>query len=181
VSKASLYRWRGELAHGPKKVPATLPAVDREALKGIPDDLIEALGLRMMIVAKGEGLDRVEDAIVRVVAAISGKADAIAEQLLAGEEAAGAAKNAVSALAECAEAMHRVTAARTLISVGYRNFAEGDRLAGEGEKYRAEAETTRNAARADNAKVINPGAGQGYEDTDADDEALSALRDVEGK
>ncbi len=181
VSKSTLYRWRGEVAHGPKRIPATLPAVDREALKGIPDDLIEALGLRMMIVAKGEGLDRVEDAIVRVVNAISNKAEAIAEQILTGEDAANAAKSAVTALAECAEAMHRVTAARTLISVGYRNFAEGDRLAGESEKYRAEAETTRNAARADNAKVINPASVGGFDDTGADDEALEALRDVEGK
>lgn len=183
---------------GPHRItPAHTAAID---LTGIPRDLIDALGLRLMIVAKGDGLDRVEDAIVRVATAISNKAEAIADQLLATEresetvtkdgekvtsktvEAANAAKNAVHALSVLADSMHRIVASRTLFSVAHRNFADSDRLSGEGEKFRAEAETTRNAARADNARVINPQAGpHGFDDAEREDEALEALRDVEGQ
>jgi hypothetical protein len=220
VPKSSLYRWTKKDAdwaiRPSKRSERTIPAViQKEAvpflpsvsaaqaaapdLKGIPQELIDALGVRMLVVAKGTGLDRVEDAIVKVATAIAGKAEDIAEQLLATEretqevkkdgetvssktvEAANAARNAVNALSTLADAMHRITASRTLFSVASRNFAEGDQLSGAGEKYRAEAETTRNAARADNAKNITPPGAPGFDDIEAEDEAVAALREVESQ
>lgn len=216
ISRATMYRWLkdnklpeipdGIVAQAAKVVaPAPTPLTVGKPidLEGIPEPLIEALGLRVLVIAKGHGLDRVEDAVVKVSMAIAGKAEEIAAALLETEsesetvekggetvkstrraDAASAAMNAVNALSKLADAMHRITASRVLWSVGHRNFAESDRLSGEGEKYRAEAETTRLAARADNARTINQptveGAAQGF-DPDADDEALTAMRDVESR
>lgn len=208
VPKTTLYRWRDEAKPGhtdPEKFIARhsptipVPSLDLKPIDttGIPEDLIEALGLRVLVIAKGEGLDRVENAIVKIAEAIAGKAEQIATQLLdtesetteitkAGEDlvssktvkAAEAARSAVNSLAICAEAMHKVTASRTLWSLAFRNFSEGDRLSGEGAKLRAEAETVHNATRADNAKDITPG--RPY-DKNIEDEAVESLREVEAR
>lgn len=209
VTKASFYRWLKQPPKAPKQVGKVAQeivqrvAVQKSAvesaeaghldLKGIPTELVDALGVRVLLVAKGQGFDKVEDAIVKVATAIADEAATIAKNLLAPQtetvteegkstsSTADSAKNAVGALAVLADAMHRITAARTLPSIAHRNYAEGDRLMGEGDKYRAEAETTRQAARADNAKVINPSGGPaGFDDVEQEDEALAALRDIEG-
>lgn len=207
VAKASLYRWlKQPVKIAEKAVKKTIKLAERVEkattssaadyahldLKGIPDELVEALGIRVLLIAKGEGHDKLEQAIVLVATAIAQEAPQIAKQLLMAEtetvdadglktikRPADAAKNAIQALAVCADSLHKITASRTLPSLAHRNYGEGDRLMGEGDRARAEAETTRQSARADNARVINqPG---GFEDQETEDEALAALRDAEHK
>lgn len=198
--KATFYRWRraGFNATMPPLDPGKTVTLNREALTGIPPELVDALGLRMLIIAKGEGLDRVEDAIVKVATAIAQKAEQIATQLLeprgdsetvtkgldgemieskAVSAAADAAQRAVTSLATLTDAMHRIVASRVMFSLAHRNYAEGDRLSGEGKKYQAEAATISNAARADSAKTVE---GE-YQTVDAEyeDDAVTAMRDLE--
>lgn len=211
VVRSSFFRWRGRIKHIPlaearmavPSLPQTLPApaeiiAKAPDLSGIPDELKDALGIRLLLVAKGNGLDRVEDAIVKVATSIAARAEDIAADLLKtaqesietskdGEtvsakktaDPAAGAKNAVQSLAVLADAMHKIVGARTLFSHADRNFAEGKKLSGEGEKYQAEAEVTRLAARAEGAKDITPRAPGDFTDAAVEDEAQAALRELE--
>lgn len=170
-----------EVAPQPKVSTTNVP-VNMAAIESLPSELVDALGLRMLIVAKGQGLDRVEDAIVKVASAIAGQAAEIAKGLLEAvpeDQPSNPARNAVQSLATLAEAMHRITSSRMLFSLGYRNYSEGDRLSGEGAKFRAEAEVIENTGRADNAKEI-PGSYQQVSGEEEDD-AISAMRDLESR
>lgn len=187
VAKSNLWRWLnpptavkeiGKQIAG-KPIARPTPAETAEMLKGIPSDLIDVFGVRVLLVAKGQGLDRLEDAIVKVASAIAGKSEEIANAILKpGDESLGA-KNAVSALSILAESMHRVVAARTLPSMAHRNYGEGDRFAGEGEKFKAEAENTRAAGRVDAARTINnddPFHGR-FDNQEEEDDTFRALRE----
>lgn len=218
VPRSSFFRWKAHSAPRPPRIkpipiaevrkavislPPTIPTPEQIAIQapdmsGIPDELKDALGIRLLMVAKGNGLDRVEDAIVKVATSIAARAEDIAADLLktaqesletskdgdvvsakkTADPAAGA-KNAVQCLVVLADAMHKIVGARTLFSHADRNFAEGKKLSGEAEKFKAEADVTRLAARADNARDITPQRPGDFDDAEAEDEALSALRDLE--
>lgn len=206
VNKSTFYRW---LKVPPEKraaqraaqkaiaraavVPVPIEPQEAVDLNGVPEELIEAFGLRVLLVAKGsKAHDLAEAAIVSMIEAIAAKADDIAEQLLMPEtevvddngsktitRSAGAAKGAVETMAQLVDALHRVTASRTLPSLAHRNFSEGDRLIGEAKKFLAEADTIANAGRSDNAKTIDqPGTGSG-DNAEYEAEALAAIQEIE--
>lgn len=210
VPRSSLIRWvsaaKGIPIEVERAATATLPPKTEVAraraageLDDIPAAILEAIGPRMLIVAQGKGLERVEDAIGKMADAISALAPQVAEQLLDTEEEsqsvkkdgeivtatttrkAQAAKNVVGALQTLATAMQMVTASRVARSGAFRNFAEGDQLSGVGAKSKAEAETIRQAAAADGAKDITPRGGPAHRPLDQDyqDEAMAALADIE--
>lgn len=187
---------------------AMLPAqpqgpVNPALLEGVPQALQDALGLRALHTIGGAGLDRVENCVIMLVNAIAAQADNIAKQILEPEaetetttgmegggtstkkiEKAKAARAAIAAVSQLAGAMQTVTASRVLASVSHRNFAEGDMLMAQGRKADAEAQSTFDEGRAGRAKEIDQtgdGAMQAFDDADgtAEDEAVSALRDVE--
>jgi hypothetical protein len=161
-------------------------------LDGIPVELVQAMGVRVLAIAKGEGLDKVEDAIVLVAGAIAGRAEDIAKGLLEPQtetetseektrtDQSTAAMNAVNALGKLTDCLNRINASRVLWSMAHRNFAEGDLLSGQGRKYDAEAATILQEARANGARDITPTAPGDFDDAEAEDEAMAALRDVEG-
>lgn len=150
---------------GQQQAPPAAP-FDTTALRDIPDALIEALGLRMIPTARVDGLDKFEDELLRAVKAIVDRGD----------------ENCSRDLATLAGAHRDIMSARSLVSMQFRNFADGDRLSGEAARFNAEAENIRNAGRADNAKEINGSSGgPSYESGDVEDEAIAAMREVEGR
>lgn len=188
ISKSSVTRWSKEWT--PDKAPTAettrklLPSPPQQApptLDDVPADLREALSPRLLHLASGAGLERVENAIILLADAIGGKATEIAEQLLAAEveteettgsetgetttkrtEKAQVARSAVGAIATLASSMQAIAASKSLIAMSHRNFGEGDFYIAQAEKERAqarifhaEAEAALGAARADNAKEID--------------------------
>lgn len=188
-SKGSITRWMPEWkatveTTADRMLPVVKGAIPTD-LSDVPQALQDALGLRLLYVARGEGLDKVEDAIIQLSGAIASKAPQIAEMLLDTEsetaevttsdetvtkkvvEKGKVARAAVSALTQLASAMQTITASRVMVSLAHRNFAEGDKLD-------AEATAIIETGRADNAKVISP-AGGGHTGQSAEAEARAAL------
>ena len=182
--------------------PRAVPVLDKRAVQAIPQELLDAVGHRMLIIAKGEGLDAVERNIVKMANAIGERADKIAEALLqsrsekketkagdggvtestVAEAAADAAQRAVLSLQTMAAAMGMITDSRVKWSEGFRNYAEGDRLSGEGAKFHAEAETVRQTNAADGARDVSPGTQQrrgADQDASFIDDAVQQMRDYE--
>lgn len=190
VSKTSIGRWikgwKGESAPVTETAQRLLPApagedaVDAEA-EGIPRELRNALSPRLLALASGKGLDRVENAAIVLSNAIAGRSHEIAAMLLESEtetesveaaegggktttrtEKANVARSAVTAVATLASAMEALARARSLSSMQHRNFAEGDMLLAEAERKRAEARLFDADAQAklgqtggDNARVVD--------------------------
>lgn len=161
---------------------------------GITRVLQDVLSPRLLKIAEGKGLDRVEDAVIKLADAIGSQAPKIAEMLLdtetetetvtAGGEAgsettkktekARVARSAVTALTQLAQALHTVTAARSMVANAHLSFSQGDRFA-------AEANAIFEGGRADRAKEINPkGAQRPTGGLSAEEEAFAALRDTVG-
>lgn len=149
-SKGSINRWKAEWE---KTVPATaerfMPAVKMAPVKvvakanltDVPQSLRDVLGDRLLFFARGEGLDRVEEAVIALSGAIADKSSEIAAMLLDtgteqievtkdGEnettkktvEKAAIARSAVACVAQLASAMHTISNARILPSLAHANL-----------------------------------------------------------
>jgi hypothetical protein len=191
VSKASVCRWaKGwkavvhravDLIELPLK-PANETAT-AEALADIPAELRQTFPDRLLHVARGKGLDRVEEAI-RILS------DAIARRAseLVSNKDPKALRTVVGALATMASAMESIVTSRATVATAHRSYSEGDRLLAEADRLRAEAmkltaeaEIMRNAALADNAKNITPCDTTGHgADREFEDEAIAIVRALEG-
>jgi hypothetical protein len=182
VSKATVSRWaKGwkNIAHKavdliklPKAGPRAETAID---LADIPAELRCVLPDRLLLVARGKGLDRVEDAICILSNGLAARAD----ELVKNDKSL---KIAVGTLSAMASAMERIVASRATVSIAHRSFCEGDRLLAEAERHRAEAkkfnaetEALSNESRARNAREI-PGTASYKKSMSAEHEVLAALR-----
>lgn len=176
----------------PQAMPMARPAPEPiDTLDDVPDVLQDILSPRLLHMAKGQGLDRVEHAVMLLSDAIASKAPQIAEMLLETEtetestvkgedgaettkrtEKAKVARSAVTALTQLAQAMHTVASARSMVSVAHANFSQGD-------LYGAQARVMLDTGRADRAKditgkVVSPGG------LTAKDEVMATLREGAG-
>lgn len=193
-SKGSVNRWKKEWESSVKDTAEVLlPSLKTvgdpppKALADIPQALQDALSPRLLYVAQGEGLEKVENAVVKLADAIASKAPEIAEMLLDTEtetetvttggdaggettktvEKAKVARSAVTALTQLAAAMQTITAARSMVSLAHRNYSEGD-------LFGAQAQAVLESGRAERAKEIN-GKHKPSGGLSAEDEARAAL------
>jgi hypothetical protein len=184
VSKASVCRWAKEwrrvvrtaadlVTTEPKPSPPQAVA-PTDSQQGISPDLLDVLPPRLLGVARGKGIDAVEDAICVLSEAIGREAASIVE---AGDKIR--LRTTVAALGVLAGAVERIAAARSTPSAAHRSYCEGDRLLAEGEKLRAEAQSILSGARAASAKEITPvgdGAGRRPMSRSTQDEIMALLR-----
>lgn len=180
-------------------VPVAAPKFDKASLDAIPKELQDAVGLRTLFIARGKGLDRVENAICEVADEIAKKAREIATAVMQVESASeattkgadgevistakvqnNAGEKAIAQLATLATAMREIVSSRVMYSVAFRNYGEGDRLSGEGDKLKAEAQTLIEEGRAGRAKEISGDVAGPY-DPSEEDEAVGLLREVEAR
>src|SRR3954447_7896947 len=138
VSKASVSRWANNwrrVAHKAVDLielpPARSPTTATE-FADIPPELRDLLPPRLLLVARGEGLDRIEDAISILSQGIAARA----EEIVSDHSSLPLAAAALSAMAN---AMERIVAARVAVSFAHRSYSEGDRLLAEAELHRATA------------------------------------------
>lgn len=197
-SKGSINRWVPEWEASAKNtaevlLPATpeqIMAANEQDFSDIPEHLRDVLSPRLLFVAKGQGLDKVEDAIGALAQAIASKAPEIAQMLCDTEtetevvskdddgetkktvEKAKVARSAVTALQQLAQAMQTIKTARTMVSLAHRNYGEGDRFV-------AEAHAIHESGRVDRAKIINgkPASAGGMSAVEEAKAALSAEDD----
>lgn len=145
VSKATVSRWANQWRQITGEVEALIPvpaaATDKAAvdLSAISEWAKKALPERLWEVAKGKGLDRVEDAVGIFAEAIGAAAPRLVEDTFKGD--GKALLVAVSALVALASTMERVAHARAMVSVAHRSFCEGDQLQAEGRLVDAKAKT----------------------------------------
>lgn len=193
-AKGSINRWAAEWRKVVEKTADVLlpppNGVVVQDLSSIPQALQEVLSPRLLHIGRGEGLDKVEDAIIKLADAIASKAPEIAQMLLDTEseteevskgddgeltrkrvEKGKVARAAVSALGQLASAMQTVTASKTMLSLAHKNFGEGDYAM-------AQAQATLETGRAERARDITPG-GNGPSSNNgltAEQEAMATLR-----
>lgn len=188
-SKGSINRWVKEWSAAVGQtaeilLPQTQMAAPAD-VSDVPKALLDVLTPRLLYIAQGKGLERVENAVTMMADAIAAKAPQLAEMLLDTEteletvskedgtetnkrvEKAKVARSAVTALTQLAGAMQTITAARTMVSLAHRNYGEGDQLM-------AQAHAILESGRAERAKQINgrPATAGGLS---AEDEARAAL------
>lgn len=184
ASKASVCRWANEWKAVVHKavdlieLPAPTETTTTADLADIPAELRQVIPDRLLHVAKGRGLDRVEDAIGILSDGIAARA-----QQLVADENHKTLRTAVGALATMASAMERIVTSRATVSIAHRSYCEGDRLLAEAERHRAEAkkidaetEALSGESRARNAREI-PGTAYDHEVSISNtEEAMAALR-----
>jgi hypothetical protein len=138
VSKATVSRWANQWRQIADEVEALIPVpavtADKAAadLSDIPEWARKALPERLWQVAKGKGLDRVEDAVGLFADALGAAAPRLVEDLFKGDRKA--LQIAVAALVALASTMGRVVTARSMVSLAHRSFCEGDKLQAEAKK-----------------------------------------------
>ena len=128
------------------------------------------LSERLQIVARGNGLDRVEDAICKVSELIANRADSsMSEKGL---------QTAVGAIAGLAYAMERIVKSRAMVSIAHRSYAEGDKLLAEAERDCAEA----NKLQAETAMLVEKrGSNAASKTHDPGTDALAILRGTDSE
>jgi hypothetical protein len=138
VSKASVCRWARSWKGIADKVvdlvelpPEQAPATSAE-LAEIPPELRDVLPDRLLLVARGEGLDRIEHAICILSDGLAARAD----EIVGDDKSLLVVAGALSAMAA---AMERIVAARATVSMAHRSYCEGDRLLAEADLHRATA------------------------------------------
>lgn len=168
VSKSTLQRWTATWPAQLVKDAADLALPKAEAaLPALAEQLGQIMPDRLLAIAQGEGLDRIEDAIGKLAAAIAEKATDTAKNPTTLHMTA----NALSVLAT---ATQTAKAARAQVAAAHRDFAMGDKLTAEAGLFRAQAAKVMLEARADGAKDVTPGA-----TSDADrSRVMSALRGI---
>lgn len=150
VSKATVSRWANQWRQVAGEVAALIPVPATAAnkapvdLSDIPEWARKALPERLWLVAKGKGLDRVEDAVGIFAEAIGAAAPQLVEDLFKGD--GKALRVGVSALVALASTMERIVHAWAMVSVAHRSFCEGDKLQAEGRLADAHAKKTAPAA-----------------------------------
>jgi hypothetical protein len=152
----------------PKKVE---PPAD---LQQVPSELRNILPAHIMRMAKGQGLDRVENAIGIIAKKLEDQAATLVEDQEKFD-------TAIKGLAVFAGALQTIAQARAVVSIAHRNFAEGDRLRAEAlqleaaaDKLSAEADDIRRGCPED-AQVISPSR-PGEVPASPIDEAIQAFR-----
>jgi hypothetical protein len=178
VSKATLSRWANEWKRIDHKavdlveLPAEQTPATAAGLADIPPALRDVLPTRLLLVARGEGLGRLEDAICTLSDGLGAHAD----EIVANDKSLLIAAASLSAMA-CA--MERIIAARVAVSFAHRSYCEGDRLLAEAELHRATAKKLNGevASPAPKAEGTRESDGTVYFDPDLDDEVFRLLRE----
>jgi hypothetical protein len=114
------------------QLPAEQTRATTAELADIPPALRDVLPARLLSVAHGQGLDRLEEAICILSDGLAARVD----EIVADNKSLLVAAQAFSAMA-CA--MERVVSARVAVSFAHRSYCEGDRLLAEAELHRAKA------------------------------------------
>jgi len=145
VSKATVYRWTAGWRQAAQDVLdlIELPlgdSADSSDLTDVPEWARKALPERLLRIAGGRGLDRVERAVALLSDAIGSKAPDIIDRLLQGDQKVVLVFQAISTIAVIAQRLAHVRAA---VAVTHRNFCEGDLAAA---KAKAIAETGQDRA-----------------------------------
>lgn len=185
ISKATVSRWAkqwrqiaGEVATL-IPVPAETTGATCADVSDIPEWARKALPERLWQVAKGKGLDRVEDAVGIFADALGAAAPRLVEDLFKGD--GKALRVAVSAIVALSSTMERVVTARAMVAVAHRSFSEGDKLHAEARLTDAQAKklaanTPGYVPRTGAGNETNPERIASMSDFTAEEEALAALR-----
>jgi hypothetical protein len=166
-------------------------------MSDIPASLRDALDPRLVPMFRSEKLDEVQGALVKIAVAIGNRAEDIADALLdpesdietvATDDGQSTTKTtkkgqipaaAAGVLSGIAEAMKTIMAAKAIVSMADRNYAEGAMLRGAGQKHLAEARAIFEDGRAGRAKQID--GSLPAPDADAESDARDALRGMAKK
>jgi hypothetical protein len=147
VSKATVSRWANNWKQAAHKAVDLIPLPDKgveapaDDLSDIPEWIRKALPERLLVIARGKGLDRVEHAICLLCDGLSARV----EQIVRDDRSLLVTAGALSAMAT---AMYQVTSARAIVAIAHRSFCEGDKLSAEAKKVEAEAQVASRNGRA---------------------------------
>lgn len=178
VSKASVCRWAVDwkrVAHKAVdlvELPSGQTPGTTARVPEIAPTLRDVLPERLLAVARGEGLDRLEDAICILSNGLAANVDEIVQRdtsLLVTAQA----------LLAMATAMERIVAARAAVSFAHRSYCEGDRLLAQAELHRATAKKLTAEVEATATRERDGDDPVQHFDPDLEDDTFRRLRELE--
>jgi len=147
VSKATVSRWANRWRQVSAELTplVTVPptAADKQPadLSDIPEWARKTLPEQLWQVAKGKGLDRVEDAVCILAEKVGAAAPRIVDDVLKGD--GKELRVALNGLLAMASTLERVAHARAMVALAHRSFSEGDKRRAEDQLAAAQAKERR--------------------------------------